>query len=58
MLEVEAAMLAATKTGAGLGDVLSSAQTAYAAVGHPEAWRDHHQGGPIGYRPRATVLTP
>jgi Xaa-Pro aminopeptidase len=58
VLEVEAAMLAATRAGATMDDVLAAARAAYAAVGQPEAWRDHHQGGPIGYRPREWLAVP
>lgn len=58
VLRVEAAMLEATRPGTALGDVLSAARGAYARVGHPEAWRDHHQGGPIGYRPREWLVVP
>ncbi len=55
---VEAAMLAATRPGATLGDVFDAARSAYATVGHPDAWRDHHQGGPIAYRPREGLAVP
>ena len=58
VLQVEAAMLGATRPGASLGDVFDAARSAYAAVGHPDAWRDHHQGGPAGYRPRETLAVP
>jgi Xaa-Pro aminopeptidase len=58
VLEVEAAMLEMTRAGTPLEDVLSAARAAYGRVGHPEAWRDHHQGGPIGYRPREWLVTP
>ncbi len=58
VLQVEAAMLAATRQGVSFDHVLSAARTAYAAVGHPEAWRDHHQGGPVGYRPREWLVVP
>lgn len=58
VLEVERAMLDATVGGARTADVFQAAQRAYAQVGHPDAWRDHHQGGPIGYRPREWLATP
>jgi Xaa-Pro aminopeptidase len=58
VLEVEAAMLSATRPGATLGDVFDAARSAYATVGHPDAWRDHHQGGPIAYRPREGLALP
>jgi len=58
VLQVESAMLAATRPGVSLDRVLGAARTAYAEVGHPEAWRDHHQGGPVGYRPREWLVVP
>lgn len=58
VLRVEAAMLAATRPGARLGDVFEAARTAYAEVGFADAWRDHHQGGPIAYRPREGLALP
>jgi len=58
VLQVEAAMLGATRAGATTDDVISATRQAYASVGYPDAWRDHHQGGPIGYRPREWIATP
>ena len=58
VLRVEAAMLAATRAGARVGDVFEAARTAYAEVGYADAWRDHHQGGPIAYRPREGLAVP
>jgi len=58
VLDIEAAMLAATRPGATLGDVFAAARSAYATIGHPDAWRDHHQGGPIAYRPREGLAVP
>ena len=56
--DVQLAMTETTVHGATLGDVFAAAQTAYAAAGFPEEWRDHHQGGTIGYRPRESIATP
>lgn len=56
--QVEAAMLDATRAHAPAADVLKAAQAAYAQVGHPSAWMDHHQGGPAGYTPRSFLATP
>jgi len=58
VLEVEAAALDASRPGATLGDVLARIQQAYARVGRPDAWREHHQGGPTGYLARERVATP
>lgn len=55
---VHAAMLDATRPGRTLGDVLATAQAAYADAGHPEEWRLHHQGGIIGYQGRERIATP
>lgn len=55
---VQAAMHAATRPGTSLGDVFEAGRAAYAAAGYPEAWRDLHQGGTIGYQSRERVATP
>ena len=39
-------------------DFYRLAQEAYAAVGYPDEWQLHHQGGPAGYEPREYVATP
>jgi Xaa-Pro aminopeptidase len=49
---VEARMLAACRPGATFGDVLDAGLAGYAEAGEPQAWRDHYQGGPVGYRQR------
>jgi Xaa-Pro aminopeptidase len=56
--QVEAAMLEATRPGATLAEVFAAAQRAYAEVGFPDAWREHHQGGPTGYQTRDVLATP
>ena len=58
VLQVEAAALDATAPGATLGSVLEQIQAAYARAGRPDAWREHHQGGPTGYLARERVATP
>ncbi len=40
------------------GDVFEAIIQAYDAVGHPEEWKRHHQGGATGYAPREWVATP
>ena len=55
---VEAEMLAASASRSTYGEVLRAGERAYAAVGHPGAWREHYQGGPIGYRQREFELAP
>jgi Xaa-Pro dipeptidase len=49
---VETAMLDASMPGATYGEVLVAGARAYETAGHPGAWRDHYQGGPVGYRQR------
>jgi antitoxin VapB len=56
--EVQAAMYAATRPGLTLGEVFDAARAAYAATGYPDAWREHHQGGTIGYQARERIATP
>lgn len=57
-LEIESAMLEACTVGASYRSVLEVCDTAYAAAGHPGAWREHYQGGPIGYRQREFEIAP
>lgn len=52
------AMAAASRPGATLGDVFAAAEEAYASEGLPGEWRNHHQGGTIGYAPRERIATP
>jgi Xaa-Pro aminopeptidase len=55
---VLAAMRAATRPGATLGDVFEAAATAYVDEGLGREWTNHHQGGTIGYAPRERIATP
>lgn len=55
---VQTAMHSASRPGATFGDVVAAARAAYADAGFPEEWRDHHQGGSIGYQPRERVALP
>jgi antitoxin VapB len=55
---VDAAMIAATRPGCTLGQIFTSTQQAYAAVGYADEWQLHHQGGPVGYEPREYLATP
>ena len=57
-LEVEGAMLAACSVGTTYGEVLRVCDAAYADAGHPGAWREHYQGGPIAYRQREFEVAP
>jgi Xaa-Pro dipeptidase len=57
-LAVETEVLAASRPGSTYGDVLDASARAYAAAGHAGAWREHYQGGPIGYRQREFEIVP
>lgn len=46
---VETALIAATRPGATWERALAAGQDAYADAGYPGEWREHVQGGPIGY---------
>ena len=59
ILDVEAAIFAATTPGRTLGDVLDDIARAYADAGfEPDEWTKHHQGGPTGYLGRDPRATP
>jgi Xaa-Pro aminopeptidase len=55
---VEAAMITATKPGWRWMDVLRTGQAAYRAAGFDGEWREHVQGGPIGYLSREFDVVP
>ncbi len=48
----------ATRPGRSLADTFEACKRFYAEEGHPEGWRDHHQGGLTGYATREVVATP
>jgi len=47
-----------TRPGATWGDLYRALGEAYQRIGSPEAWREHYQGGPIGYAQREFELAP
>jgi Xaa-Pro dipeptidase len=55
---VERAVLDASQPPATYGSALAALAGAYAGVGRPGEWRDHYQGGPIGYRQREFEIVP
>lgn len=55
---VDAALIGATRPGAKLGELFDVARRAYDAVGFADEWRNHHQGGSIGYLPREVKAGP
>lgn len=60
--QVQSTALAATQAvgtqNGTAGDVFSDIQDAYAAVGYPDEWQLHHQGGAGGYATREWIATP
>jgi Xaa-Pro aminopeptidase len=56
--EVDAAVLAASRPGARVGELFDVLASAYAALGLPDEWRLHHQGGLTGYAGREVFATP
>jgi len=55
---VDAALIAATRVGAPVGDVLKQGLARYADFGFDDEWHRHHQGGPTGYFPRDYKAVP
>ena len=55
---IEALVLEAMRSGTTYGAIAETLAAGYAAVGHAEGWRDHYQGGPVGYRQREFELAP
>jgi Xaa-Pro aminopeptidase len=58
VVHIDASMIAASRPGSTLGQILARGIETYAKVGFPEEWRQHHQGGPAGYEPREWLVTP
>lgn len=55
---VHAAVLAETRPGATGSTLMAALDTAYRAAGYPQAWREHYQGGPIGFAQREFEIAP
>ncbi len=55
---VEEEMLRVCAASVPYGEVMRTCERAYAAAGHPGAWREHYQGGPIAYRQREFEIVP
>ncbi len=55
---VDAALISATRPGETFGKIFDVGRAAYEKVGHPDEWRQHHQGGSIGYLPREAKAGP
>ncbi len=57
VIRVDAEMIAATRVGTPMNEVLQRGIEAYAKCGFPDEWRLHHQGGPTGYKSRDFRVT-
>jgi Xaa-Pro dipeptidase len=55
---VNDAVLSASLPGGTWGDTVGALATGYKAIGQPDAWREHFQGGPIGFEQREFELAP
>jgi len=53
-----AVMNCRTRAGARWADVMEAMEEEYRAQGFEDEWRNHHQGGPIGYQDREFFVTP
>ena len=56
--QVNAALVAHSRPGQSLSEVLAQGKEAYARVGFPNEWQRHLQGGVVGYEPREYLGTP
>jgi Xaa-Pro dipeptidase len=56
--EVDAAVLAEARPGRTLGELFDVLVRSYDALGLPDEWRRHHQGGLTGYRGREVFAVP
>lgn len=56
--EVEDAVLSATVPGTTYAQVTAELARAYERAGAPGAWREHYQGGPIGFAQREFEIAP
>jgi Xaa-Pro dipeptidase len=55
---VNDAVLTASLPGGTWGHTVDALADGYRAIGQPEAWREHFQGGPIGFEQREFELAP
>jgi Xaa-Pro dipeptidase len=58
LVQIEVAMIAATRPDVAIKEVIRTGLEKYQEVGHPEDWRLLHQGGPTGYASREFLATP
>jgi Xaa-Pro aminopeptidase len=55
---VDATLILNSRAGAATGEVLQKSIDAYRALGFPDEWQLHHQGGPTGYDGRYYRVAP
>jgi antitoxin VapB len=55
---VHDAVLEASVPGGTWGDSINALAAGYESIGQPDAWREHFQGGPIGFDQREFELAP
>jgi antitoxin VapB len=55
---IHARTLDAVRPGASHGDVMTALALAYDDAGHPDEWKNHYQGGPIGFGQREFEIAP
>lgn len=55
---VDTVAVTATQPGVAASSIFARIRRAYAEVGFPDEWKNHHQGGPAGYEPREYIATP
>lgn len=55
---VHRSLSAVTHVGATWGEIYTALGNAYRTIDAPDAWREHFQGGPIGYAQREFELAP
>ena len=55
---INAEVIAATRPGVRSGHLFDLIRESYASTGYPEEWRNHHQGGLAGYKPREWLAVP
>ena len=55
--KIDAVFIDSTCPNRKLKEVFQEAIHAYQENGYPDEWRNHHQGGPVGYEPRELIVT-
>ncbi len=55
---IEQSVLSASLPGGTWGETIEALERAYERAGHAGAWREHFQGGPIGFEQREFELAP